>query len=38
VHAEALAILSTIAADLEVFPDCLVRYIARRFRYYSQSL
>jgi hypothetical protein len=44
-HAEALAILDTMAADLffnhwdlEVLPDCLVLYIPRCVRYYSQSL
>jgi hypothetical protein len=45
VRAEVLAILDTMAADLflnrwelEVLPDCLVRYIPRCVCYYSQSL
>jgi hypothetical protein len=45
VHAEALAIFGTIVADLffncwdlEVLPDCLVRYIPRCAHHNSQSL
>jgi hypothetical protein len=45
VRAEALAILGNMAADLffnrwdlEVLPDCLVRYIPRCVRCYLQSL
>jgi hypothetical protein len=45
VRAEALAILGTMAADLffnrwdlEVLPECLVRYIPRCVLYYSQGV
>jgi hypothetical protein len=45
VRAEALTILGTMAADLffnrwdlEVLPDCLLRYIPRCIYYYSQNL
>jgi hypothetical protein len=44
VRAEALALLVTMASDLffngwdlEVLPDCLVPYIQKYTRYYSQS-
>jgi hypothetical protein len=45
VRAEALGVLGTMVADLffnlwdlEVLPDCVIRYIPKCARYYSQSL